>query len=108
MLKVHILWRMNKSSINAYSLVKEFSSDSLASSFFRDRHELRDYVYNAIKSLEKDGLLVSSQRIENGRLKQYYKLTKEGEIVLRSSVKEFLKGSEGVSALFSGKENVVT
>ena len=100
MLKVHILWRAANGEANPYSLTKEFGGDKVISSFFADKKELRNDVYNAVRSLEKAGLLVSSRRIENGRLKQYYAITEGGEKVLDSSVKEFLRGSKGVAALF--------
>ena len=104
LLKVHLLWRLNKSTANAYSLVKEFSEDKLISSFFSGRRELRDDVYNGLKSLEKAGLVTSSPKIENNKLKQYYSVTPEGEKILKSSLNEFIKGSGAIQALFRGQE----
>lgn len=103
LLKVHLLWRLGKSSANPYSLVKEFGGDQLIYSFFRSKRELRDDVYNAIRSLEKAKLVTSVPKEENGRLKQYYSVTKEGEKVLNSSIVEFIKGSAAISSLFRRK-----
>ena len=100
MLKIHVLWRLTKSETNVYSIFKEIASDKFSASFFSDKRELRDSLYNSVRSLEKSGLVVSSSRVENGRLKQYYRITDKGERVLKSSILEFQKGAKEIKNLF--------
>ena len=100
MLKIHILWRLTKSSTNAYSILKEFSDDKFAVSFFPNSKVLRDDVYNVLKSLEKSEFVVSSPKVENGRLKQYFQITEKGERVLKSSTREFHKAANDLETLF--------
>ena len=99
MLKIHILWRLTKSEVNAYSMLKEISEDNFAVSFFTDKRELRDDIYNSLKSLEKSELVVSSPKVEKGRLKQYYQITEKGRQALKSSFIEFQKGVKHLQAL---------
>ncbi|MCL5782791.1 MAG: PadR family transcriptional regulator [Candidatus Thermoplasmatota archaeon] len=100
MLKIHVLWRLTRSETNAYTILKEISGDKFAAGFYSDERELRDSLYNSMRSLERSGLVVSSPRVENGRLKQYYQITEKGERVLKSSVLELQKGVKDIEGLF--------
>ncbi len=91
MLKMYILRSIGKSSINSYTLLKEFKARRRFVKSFRNPAEIKNEVYNTIKSFEKSGYITSSQKIENGRLKNYYTLTSKGRTVLKSAREIFQK-----------------
>jgi DNA-binding PadR family transcriptional regulator len=47
-------------------------------------------VYNALKSMEEDGLVSSEERIEKGRVQKIYSITEQGQQVFNES-KELMK-----------------
>jgi DNA-binding PadR family transcriptional regulator len=101
MLKVRILRRMGKSEVNSYALLKEFTKSGKFSSFFGTSENMKNEVYNTIKSLEKSKYIKSSQKIENGRLKNYYTLTGKGKLVLKSTKHLFQKHLKNLALLFN-------
>jgi len=98
MLKIYILRRVKKSKVNSYSLLKEMSGRDGSRRFFDDVKDIKNEVYNTFNSLEKSGYIKASHKVENGRLKNYYTVTKKGidlldsaKLVFRSSLVELTK-----------------
>ena len=56
-------------------------------------------LYPALHALEHKGLIVSKERVENGRRRRYYKLTDAGANVLEEERKEWAKLSGAVSVI---------
>jgi DNA-binding PadR family transcriptional regulator len=102
MLKVRILRRIKKSSLNAYGILKEMSVNKRTFKFFKNKEEMKNDIYNTIKSLEKSGFIKSSQKTENGRIKQYYKVTAKGDEAMRSAKKVFMENLKKLSSIFKG------
>jgi DNA-binding PadR family transcriptional regulator len=99
MLKVFILRRLKKSEANSYALMKEFMARRRFIGKLKVLSEVKNEIYNTIKSLEKSKYIKSSHRIENGRLKNYYTLTAEGKKVLESAKKIFQRNIKEISSL---------
>lgn len=101
MLKMRILMRIKKSSLNAYGILKEMSASKRAFRFFKSKNEMRNDIYNTIKSLEKSGFIKSTQKTENGRIKQYYRLTPKGTGAVNSARKMFREHFKELSMIFN-------
>jgi len=99
MLKMFILRSVGRESTNSYALLKEFSKRRRFFSRFGGVPDLKNEVYNTINSLEKSGYIKSSQKIENGRLKNYYFLTIKGRKVTNSAKVLFRRHIQALSAL---------
>lgn len=102
MLKIFVLRRIGSSKVNSYALLKEFSARTKLSSSFKSAASIKNEIYNTIRSLEKSSYIKSSQKIENGRLKNYYVLTAKGEETLKSAKKIFRKHLGELKILLNG------
>ncbi len=56
-------------------------------------------LYPALHKLEADGLVESSESVENGRPRRYYRITKPGRAVLAKDRAEWRAHSRAVSAI---------
>lgn len=101
LLKMFILRRVSKDKINSYALLKELNTRKIFKRF-SGTSDMKNEVYNAVNSLEKSGYIKASQKIENGRLKNYYTLTKKGDDVLKSAKNIFKKHLQSLSSLLVG------
>lgn len=99
MLKIFILRRISRSSVNSYTIFKEFSARKSFVRVSRTTGDMKNEIYNAIKSLEKSGYIKSSQKIENGRLKNYYGLAPKGSKVLKASGRIFRRHLRELAAI---------
>ncbi len=86
---------------NPYTLWKELEKKSYFVRFGK-KGNLKSEIYNMINSLEKSGHIKSIQKIENGRLKNYYTLTAKGRKVLLSAKGIFKKHFNELDALLEG------
>ncbi|MFI5412770.1 MAG: PadR family transcriptional regulator [Candidatus Micrarchaeales archaeon] len=104
MLKFFILSRIKESKINAYAILKKFSSNKRFARRFSGKLEMRNEVYNALKSLENAGYIkvVSRQMAKNRKLKNYYTLTKRGSDVLKSARMLMVRHMREMSSILSG------
>lgn len=87
MLRFRILSRVSRSQINPYALLKELTANPRFAKRFGSNLVIRNEVYNALKSLENAGYLKATLEKPNGngRVKNYYAITKEGKDVLKSA-----------------------
>ncbi len=99
MLKMFILRRIKKDKVNSYALLKEVSDKVHSKRFFYNSAEVKSELYNTIKSLENSSYIKVSKKIENGRLKNYYALTKEGNNVLESAKKIFVRNIKELTTI---------
>jgi DNA-binding PadR family transcriptional regulator len=102
MLKMYILRETAKSDVNSYSLLKQFTAKKRFAKAFSNPAEIKNEIYNTIKSLEKSGYIKSTQKIENGRLKNYYTLTKDGVKILKSAKDIFKEHIKELTSLLNG------
>lgn len=100
MMKIRVLTRVKKSSLNAYGILKEMSANRRSFRFFKNKEKMRNDLYNTIKSLDKSGFIKSTQKTENGRIKQYYKITPKGTSALKSAKKIFMANLKELSSVF--------
>ena len=56
-------------------------------------------LYPALHKLENEGLVASSEEIENGRARRYYRITKSGRAVLAKDRAEWRKLSRAVTMI---------
>jgi transcriptional regulator len=56
-------------------------------------------LYPALHKLENEGLVQSSEEIENGRARRYYRITKSGRAVLAKDRAEWRKLSRAVTMI---------
>jgi PadR family transcriptional regulator len=56
-------------------------------------------LYPALHKLENEGLVASSEEIENGRARRYYRICKSGRAVLAKDRAEWRKLSRAVSMI---------
>lgn len=56
-------------------------------------------LYPALHKLENEGLVASSEEIENGRARRYYRITKSGRAVLATDRAEWRKLSRAVTMI---------
>jgi DNA-binding PadR family transcriptional regulator len=101
MLKMFILRRVGNSKANSYAMLKEFRARRGFMKSFGSQSAIKNEVYNTVKSLEKSGYIKSSQKIENGRLKNYYMLTRKGKDTINSASVLFKKHAQQLSLLLS-------
>ncbi len=96
-LRMRILVRIKQGPVYSYGLMKEFSKGHFAK-FFGD--DIKNDVYNTIKSLEQSGYISVTTKSEDGRTKKYYKITKRGDAVLSSARKIQKETMKQISGLF--------
>ncbi|MGI0100504.1 MAG: helix-turn-helix transcriptional regulator [Candidatus Micrarchaeaceae archaeon] len=99
-LKIGILRHMLNKSVNSYTILKDFSSSRRFARYI-DKNDMKNEIYNTINSLENSGYIKSSKKIENGRLKNYYKLTSKGTSTLKSAGRLFRVHIKALKALLS-------
>jgi transcriptional regulator len=63
-------------------------------------------LYPALHSQEKKGLIQSESKIENGRKRRYYTLTKKGTRILADERQEWAAQSEAVTDILGGLSRV--
>ena len=76
-IKIHILYHASKEPIFGVEIAEELA-----------RHGYRvspGTLYPTLHRLEKEGLMESSSRVVNGRVRKYYQATAEGKLVLEQS-----------------------
>jgi transcriptional regulator len=56
-------------------------------------------LYPALHKLENDGMVASSEEIENGRPRRYYRITKSGRAALAKDRAEWRKMSRAVTLI---------
>lgn len=83
--KIRLLGRISVSKINSYALLKEYSANKEFVRFFGGEKGIKNEIYNTLNSLEKSNYIKVAQKIEKGRLKNYYTVTKKGTHVLKSA-----------------------
>ncbi len=87
-LKLVLLKRIGRKEVYSYALLKELGAKS---NFLKHlKHHgmnAKNDIYNTVKALEKSGYIKMDARIEGGRLKKYYSITKSGRTVLRQTRK---------------------
>lgn len=91
MLKLMLLHKISKKPCYSYGLIEEFSSHPKAAHLLnKNGKELKNDIYNTIKALEKSGYIKPKAKIEGGKLKNYYYITKEGREVLKETKRLFI------------------
>ena len=85
-LKAIILNKIKRGNVYPYSLIKDISKLNNLKVHSKD---IKNDVYNVISTLEKSGYIKITARIENGRLKKYFTLTKKGDTALTDIKKGF-------------------
>jgi DNA-binding PadR family transcriptional regulator len=96
-LKLMLLGRIKKKAIYSYALLKEIN-DSVLISHFITKHggDIKNDVYNTVKALEKSGYIATRGKVEDGRFKKYYTITKEGRDALNDSKLLLLKSMKDI------------
>jgi PadR family transcriptional regulator PadR len=56
-------------------------------------------LYPALHKLENEGLVASSEEIENGRARRYYRITKSGRTALAKDRAEWRRVSQAVTLI---------
>ncbi len=76
-IKIHILYHASKEPIFGVEIAEELA---------RHGYSLSPGTrYPVLHRLEKEGLMESSSRVVNGRVRKYYQATAEGKLVLEQS-----------------------
>jgi len=84
--RIHILYHASKKPVYGLWLIEELS-----------RHGYRlspGTLYPILSRLEEDGLLISSKKIVDGKIRKYYEITVKGRRILRdtkSKIKELFE-----------------
>lgn len=86
-LKFIILNKISCGKTYSYSLIKDIKDIGSPKFTIRDKSAVKNDVYNTISSLERAGLIKSTDKLESGRRKKYYKLTKKGSTTLKEARK---------------------
>ncbi len=94
-LKLIMLRRIKKRPVYSYALLKEMN-DNVHISHFIKKHggSIKNDVYNTVKALEKSGYIRTNGKIEKGRFKKYYTITRQGTSALDESRKLFHKSMD--------------
>ena len=97
-LKLRILGRlMEGGKVYSYALIKEF--DKLGFGDFYGP-TLKNDIYNTLRVLEKSGYIKMQAKIEGGKVKHYYSITKDGAIALKSVGKMMISTVKQAGKLF--------
>ncbi len=81
MLKIVILKKINEKECYPYALLKTLQKGHLGAVHGMGKND----IYNAISSLEKDGLIQHVTRLSGPHAQNVYSLTKRGKEVLRTA-----------------------
>ena len=76
-IKIHILYHASKEPIFGVEIAEELARHSYSIS--------PGTLYPVLHRLEKEGLMESSSRVVNGKVRKYYQATAEGKLVLEQS-----------------------
>lgn len=84
-IRIHILYHASKKPIFGLEMIKELS---------RHGYEVSPgTIYPTLHNLEKEGFLTSEEKLENGKIRKYYRATPAGREILaniRSKLKELV------------------
>ncbi len=89
-LKFIILNKISCGRTYSYSLIKDIEGIGSHRFMTTDKSMIKNYVYNTISSLERAGLIKVTNKLENGRRKKYYVLTKNGNATLKEARRVFV------------------
>ena len=76
-IKIHILYHASKEPIFGVEIAEELARHGYSIS--------PGTLYPVLHRLEKEGLMESSSRVVNGKVRKYYQATAEGKLVLEQS-----------------------
>ncbi|MBA7635889.1 Transcriptional regulator [subsurface metagenome] len=76
-IKIHILYHASKEPIFGVEIAEELARHGYSLS--------PGTLYPVLHRLEKEGLMESSSRVVNGKVRKYYQATAEGKLVLEQS-----------------------
>ena len=76
-IKIHILYHASKEPIFGVEIAEELARHGYSIS--------PGTLYPVLHRLEKEGLMESSSKVVNGRVRKYYQATAEGKLVLEQS-----------------------
>ena len=79
-IKIHILYHASKEPISGVEIAEELARHGYSVS--------PGTLYPTLHRLEKDGYLLSSSKVVNGRVRKFYQATAEGKLVLEQSKKK--------------------
>jgi DNA-binding PadR family transcriptional regulator len=97
-LKIRILGRLKLGGpIYSYALIKEFNKEGFAKFY---GITLKNDLYNALRVLEKSGYIKVASKVERGKVKNYYTITKRGSVALGSVGKMIIKSIGKAAKLF--------
>lgn len=97
-LKVRVLGRlMQGGKVYSYALIKEFSMQGFADFY---GPTLKNDLYNTLRVLEKSGYIRLQAKVEKGKFKNYYTITKRGELALKSVGKMMVSTVKQAGKLF--------
>lgn len=89
-LKLILLHKIQKAEAYSYALIKDFDNPRI-SRLLKKSCGVKNDIYNTVKVLEKSGYIRSKAKKEDGRIKKYYYITKEGENAIEESKRLFLR-----------------
>ena len=89
-LKLIMLRKIEKNEVYSYALLKELDNERICSLLKKKVGGVKNDIYNTAKALEKSGYISVTARIENGKLKKYYRITANGKKAIVESKKLFL------------------
>ncbi len=96
-LRLRILYRIKNERMYTYALLKEFDKIPFFKLLGKD---IKNDVYNTINSLKQGGYIKVSTKLEGGRMKKYYTITKKGDNVLKSALRVRKEAGKELSKLF--------
>ncbi len=96
-IKLRLLARIKCGKIYSYALIKEFEKSGFAKFY---GPTLKNDTYNALKVLEKAGYIKLQAKMEGGKIKKYYTITKAGENTLKSVGKMMISTIKEANKLF--------
>ncbi|MCW6159599.1 MAG: helix-turn-helix transcriptional regulator [Candidatus Micrarchaeales archaeon] len=96
-LRLRVLYRIKREKMYTYALLKEFDKIPFFKLLGKD---IKNDVYNTINSLKQGGYVRVSTKLEDGRMKKYYTITKKGDNVLKSALKVREETAKELSKLF--------
>jgi len=95
-LKLIVLKRAEKGKVYPYELITELSKGHAAGFMKKFCQDPKNDIYNTMNALEKSGYIKAVARIDGGRLKKYYTITKDGKDALRNAKTHFGSAIKGI------------
>ncbi|MEM3227398.1 MAG: PadR family transcriptional regulator [Candidatus Micrarchaeaceae archaeon] len=89
--------RLNK-EMYAYAILKELGR--IKHPFVKDNPQIKNEVYNILKSLEQAGYIKQKGIVEGKRLKVYYSLTNEGLETLKETKRVLRETARNMKRIF--------